>query len=72
MAVTSKKVTTGDEIKAEDHNALVDDVTALDKTAAKGPKGDPGEKGDPGANGYGTKAEFEALAARVAALEGAE
>ena len=66
MAVTSKKVTTGDEIKVEDHNALVDDVTALDKTAAKGPKGDPG------ADGYGTKAEFEALAARVAALEGAE
>ncbi|KFN93648.1 hypothetical protein TMUPMC115_0246 [Tetragenococcus muriaticus PMC-11-5] len=31
MAVTSKKVTTGDEMKAADHNTLVDDVTALDE-----------------------------------------
>lgn len=30
MTVTSKKVTAGDEIKAAGHNALVDDVTALD------------------------------------------
>lgn len=41
MAVTSKKVNAGDEIQAADHNALVDDVAALDKTAAKGEKGDP-------------------------------
>lgn len=34
--------------------------------AQKGPKGDTGAKG---ADGYGTKAEFEALAARVAKLE---
>lgn len=30
MAVTSKKVSEEDEIKAEDHNTLVDDVTTLD------------------------------------------
>lgn len=27
-----KTLLTGDEIKAEDHNALVDDVTELEKT----------------------------------------
>ncbi|AYW50182.1 hypothetical protein C7H83_06770 [Tetragenococcus halophilus] len=31
MAVTSKKVEAGAEIKAADHNTLVDDVTALDE-----------------------------------------
>lgn len=65
MAITIKstKVKAGDEIKAEQHNALVDDITALDAIAAKG------EKGDPGKDGYGTKAEFDALVARVSALE---
>lgn len=54
MTVTSKKVEAGAEIKATDHNALVDDVSELDKTAAKGPKGDTGAqgpKGDPGTDG---------------------
>ena len=35
MAITSKKVTAGDEIKAEDHNALVDDMTGLDGKKVK-------------------------------------
>lgn len=31
MAITAKKVAAGDVIKAEDHNALVDDLDAQDK-----------------------------------------
>ena len=35
MAITSKKVTLGDEIKAADHNTLVDDMTELDGKKVK-------------------------------------
>lgn len=54
MAITAKKVNAGDDIKATDHNNLVDDVTALDKREPQ--KGDPGKQGEPGPNG---KSAFE-------------
>lgn len=43
MTVTAKKVAEGDEIKATDHNSLVDDVQALDakKTAYNDLTGKP-------------------------------
>ena len=42
---------------------------------AKGDKGDPGAKGDPGtpgADGFGTEAQYDAIIARLDALEGVE
>lgn len=69
MAVTSKKVETGAEIKASQHNALVDDVTELDKTAGKGPKGDKGATGAAGKDGFGTEAQYNDIIARLDALE---
>nr|DAF51929.1 MAG TPA: hypothetical protein [Siphoviridae sp. ctOb14] len=51
MAITAKKVSAGDEIKAEDHNTLVDDVIALDEKPSKGEKGDTGAAGKDGAAG---------------------
>lgn len=54
MAITAKKVNAGDDIKATDHNNLVDDVTALDKREPQ--KGDPGKQGEPGPSG---KSAFE-------------
>lgn len=43
MSITAKKVAEGDEIKATDHNSLVDDVQALDvkKTAYSDITGKP-------------------------------
>ncbi len=35
----------------------------------QGPKGDKGDQGDPGADGFPTEAEWNALVARVEALE---
>ena len=56
MAVTAKKVKENDAIKAADHNSLVDDIKTLDKTAAKGPKGNPGVRGKKGADAKQIKA----------------
>jgi hypothetical protein len=36
-----------------------------------GPQGDPGQPGEPGADGFGTKAQYEDIIARLEALEGA-
>ncbi|MDU6166120.1 collagen-like protein [Enterococcus faecalis] len=80
----SAKVQPQDEIKAEHHNALVDDVVTLEEKIAsipegkQGPKGDPGEKGATGPQGSAgkdsevTKEAFDSLVARVAALEEAK
>lgn len=68
MAYTPTEWQDGDVITAEKLNKIENGVAT-----EKGPKGDKGDKGDPGAkgaDGYGTKAEFDALAARVTALEG--
>lgn len=75
MTVTSKKVTAGDEIKAAGHNALVDDVTALD--ADLGQKADKtyvdkelGKKANSSSlSGKANTSDLEALEARIAALE---
>lgn len=75
MAITAKKVEAGQEIKSTDHNALVDDVTALDVKPSKGDKGekgDPGEKGATGVagkDGFGTEAQYNDIIARLEALE---
>lgn len=44
-------------------------------TGAKGDKGEPGEKGETGAagaDGFGTEAQYDAIIARLDALEGVE
>lgn len=42
---------------------------AKGETGPAGAKGDKGDKGDTGAAGFGTKAEYEAIIARLDALE---
>ena len=67
----------GAETHVEDHNAIVDAVkevrTNVDEIElTPGPKGDKGDKGDPGndgADGFPTEAQWDALVARVTALE---
>jgi hypothetical protein len=77
MAITAKKVSAGDEIKAEDHNALVDDVIALDEKPLKGEKGEKGDTGAKGAtgaagkDGFGTEAQYNDIITRLDALEAA-
>ncbi|EGO2798137.1 collagen-like triple helix repeat-containing protein [Enterococcus faecalis] len=82
--VVSVKVQVQDEIKAEHHNTLVDDVTTLEEKiksipeGKQGPKGDPGEKGETGPQGPAgkdsevTKEAFDSLVARVKSLEEAK
>lgn len=50
-----------------DFAALIDGVEG-----PQGPQGAKGAKGDPGKDGFGTKEQFDALVARVEALEAAE
>lgn len=81
MAYTPTEWKDGDAITAEKLNKIEKGVAT--EKGPKGDKGDPGvagpkgDKGDTGAtgakgaDGYGTKAEFEALAARVKTLEDA-
>lgn len=84
MTVTSKKVTAGDGIKAAGHNALVDDVTALDDdlgqkadTSDVNGKADKtyvdkelGKKANSSSlSGKANTSDLEALEARIAALE---
>lgn len=87
MTVTSNKVTAGDGIKAADHNALVDDLTSLDKglgqkadTSDVNGKADKtyvdkelGKKANSSSlSGKANTSDLEALEARIAALETSE
>ena len=73
--VKSEKVQAQEEIKAEHHNALVDDVTTLEEKVEaipegkQGPKGEPGPQGPAGKDSEVTKEAFDSLVARVKALE---
>jgi len=53
-----------------DFAALIDGVEG--PQGPQGPAGAKGAKGDPGKDGFGTKEQFDALVARVEALEAAE
>lgn len=77
MAYTPTEWKANDEITSEKLNKIENGIAT--EKGPKGDKGDKGEKGDTGAkgaqgpkgaDGYGTKAEFDALAARVTKLEG--
>lgn len=53
----ASKVNTDDDILAQDHNDIVDDLSALNDERPL--KGDPGDQGDPGEKGDNGKSAFE-------------
>lgn len=84
MAYEKLNLVKGGVLQQEHLEHIEDGIVNIELTP--GPKGDKGDKGEPGApgkdgakgatgengkDGFGTKAEYDALVARIEALEGA-
>ncbi|MEC2233908.1 hypothetical protein P9G78_03245 [Bacillus subtilis] len=67
----ANEVKLGDIIKGMQEGGLVGPKGDPGPQGPAGPKGDKGDTGPKGADGFGTKAQYDDIIARLTALEGA-